>query len=434
MAAQDQNKSEKSADSRELMSDSGAEFQVIFSTMRSGSSLCGHLLAEAGFVRYAGETHSNLSHEKGLQEARKTILKKGIGTNSEAPLCDKVVEFSSIPDGGRFLIRNASRIHVLLRHPLGVWRSGREVNWSFFQLKDLANQYRRLREIVEYTPRSKLNVISYYDLTSSEGRRRIFGKAVDGYGLSQNTGKPGWGDPGELIRTGQIREITMVEDLGRALRSVWYDLKNPELIRAMQEYRAILDWIGRQDLDPPLPEDAFDEVEGLQVCQRKKEGSQKILRISGAEFSKNQALPLQDEVFQWINVRSLVEHLKPERLKEAMREIYRVLADGGKLSLTTPDLGFLEELLNSREEESAEWYRERYFQNQELLPGKAQVLNHFRSRSGIAWLYDQETLEEILRLTGFREIQMVPVEWEVSELESANGFQPRECFSMEALK
>ena len=53
------------------------EFHVIVSSMRSGSTLFGNLLAEAGWVRFAGETHENLSDEDGVRRSRSKILSLG---------------------------------------------------------------------------------------------------------------------------------------------------------------------------------------------------------------------------------------------------------------------------------------------------------------------------------------------------------------------
>ena len=53
-------------------------FHIIVSTMRSGSSLFGHLLAEAGWIRYAGETHARLDGEAGIEDAIRKIRNQAV--------------------------------------------------------------------------------------------------------------------------------------------------------------------------------------------------------------------------------------------------------------------------------------------------------------------------------------------------------------------
>ena len=84
-------------------------FHIIVSTMRSGSSLFGHLLAEAGWIRYAGETHTRLDGEAGIEDAIRKIRNQGCRTHFDAPPCDKVLGHEHLPDEGEFIARRAER-------------------------------------------------------------------------------------------------------------------------------------------------------------------------------------------------------------------------------------------------------------------------------------------------------------------------------------
>jgi hypothetical protein len=137
------------------------QFHVIISTMRSGTSLCGHLMAEAGWIWYAGESHTEIRDEKGVQIAQEKIQINGAGTRTGAPLCDKILAPKVLPDGGRFLVRRADRIYIVIRHPLAVWHSGKKMNWNFFQLDGLLAQFVRVREITEILPKSKMSSDNY---------------------------------------------------------------------------------------------------------------------------------------------------------------------------------------------------------------------------------------------------------------------------------
>jgi len=67
------------------------EFHLIFSIMRSGSSLCGHLLSEANIVKFAGETNTPLTSKRSLFRARKKILQFCNKPFRLIPVCDKTV-------------------------------------------------------------------------------------------------------------------------------------------------------------------------------------------------------------------------------------------------------------------------------------------------------------------------------------------------------
>jgi SAM-dependent methyltransferase len=59
------------------------------------------------------------------------------------------------------------------------------------------------------------------------------------------------------------------------------------------------------------------------------------LKIIKAEFN-GQALPFTDNFFQTITILAVVEHLLPEQVDNFFKEIWRILAVGGCLILTTP--------------------------------------------------------------------------------------------------
>lgn len=166
-------------------------FQLIVSTMRSGSSLCGHLLAEAGWIWYAGETHTHLDSEEKVEKAIGEIRAQGQGSRLEAPACDKVLGHGHLPNNGEFIAERADRIYLLLRHPLAIWRSQKEAGWKFCTLKALANQLQLMRCLVGKVAPEKLTVLSYYELTNEKDRRQFFGESMDCYNSNLKTGKAG---------------------------------------------------------------------------------------------------------------------------------------------------------------------------------------------------------------------------------------------------
>ena len=236
--------------------------------MRSGSTLCGHLLAEAGWIQYAGETHCSLDSEEGLEKAiakvREFCEESGFLNLEKAPLCDKAVGPWTLPWQGRYMLRKVDRIYLLLRHPLAIWRSQKETGWDVCSLEELAKQLTTMRVLMEKTPPEKLKVLTYYELTSEEGREALFGRPLNSFRTNPNTGKPGWGDPSGLILTGKIRPLSIEEDVARALPEVRMDVENEHFAKAMAEFRKILALTGLQALDVPFSKTNLDEFEGDQ--------------------------------------------------------------------------------------------------------------------------------------------------------------------------
>jgi len=62
------------------------------------------------------------------------------------------------------------------------------------------------------------------------------------------------------------------------------------------------------------------------------------LRIEGYTLNLNQhpSLPFNTNTFNVVTLLAVVEHLDPNNMANLFREIYRVLAPGGKVIMTTP--------------------------------------------------------------------------------------------------
>ena len=408
-------------------------FQVLISTMRSGSSLCGHLLAEAGWIWYAGETQIRLDNEKGLRAACEKILQNGGGTRKDAPLCDKVLAPRLLPDRGRFLMQRAELVYLLIRHPLAIWRSGKQKNWDFFQLEDLYQQLLQLREMVEFLPREKLRVLSYYDLTSSKERKRVFGKDINFYAHTPHTGKAGWGGAGELIRSGKIHELSLEDDLRRALKEVWMDLANTHLLQAMNEYRAILKWVCREDLEVPLPEEVFDGIKGLRIENGKGNGSE-FLTLSIKDIKEQGELLIGDRMLEWIWSENLAHSCHPNELERLLKEFHRVLLPGGTLRLSTVDFDFVIGLSNETEKNYQRWYREKYLSENIIGNNPLSIVNHLFRKRGYDFLYNRETLTELMKAAGFFEVSETLLDEREAGIETPNDSRSKGHFVLEGKK
>lgn len=380
---------------------------IILTTMRSGSTLFGNLLAEAGWIYFAGETGAELHDEEGVHVAITRTLSLGGGSAPGAPPCDKVLHPRLIRDGGRHLTRRGTPIYLLLRHPLGIWWSGKRTGWKFFTMKYLLDQFRLIRRILERADLADVHVVSYYELTSAEGRRRFFGRTMDRYRMIRQSGEDGWGDPGKLIRSGQVQERTIESELEEAIRSVWMDVEHPDLLRTFREYLDVLRLVGREDLDVPIPD---IDADGLLIVpdpdsHEIRDTPHRRLHLTIDQIRAVDSLPLNDGVLHWIRSEDLTHRIEPRKLLALLMEFRRILKPRGVLRLSTVNMPFIDQVAEGHKRDIAAWHGEDHRDGTDCA---ATAANHLVSSAGDGFLYTPEFLDALLRRAGFRLIRRAP--------------------------
>ena len=118
--------------------------------------------------------------------------------------------------------------------------------------------------------------------------------------------------------------------------------------------------------------------------------------------------PFADDVFDYIMAEHMIEHIEHEAAEGMLRECLRVLKPGGCVRLATPDLDVLL-ALHSAEKTGAQ---RRYLDwaTATFLPGVQDykdvfVINNFFQSWGHCFLYDHDTLRQLLETSGFQEIK-----------------------------
>ena len=157
------------------------------------------------------------------------------------------------------------------------------------------------------------------------------------------------------------------------------------------------------------------------------------------------AFPFADGSFAFLFSEHMIEHVPYEGGVSMVQECYRVLQPGGVIRLVTPDLKALASLYASPLGEIEKGYLD-WFCAELLCPDRlitpAQVLNaHFRLW-GHQFLYDEETLRDLLANAGFHDIRrcdlMQSEHPELLGLENTSrypeGFLAFESLALEARK
>ena len=117
-------------------------------------------------------------------------------------------------------------------------------------------------------------------------------------------------------------------------------------------------------------------------------------------------LPFRDGEFSYVFSEHMIEHLAFEQGRRMLLEIHRVLADNGKLRVSTPDfdffLGLFRGEIRREEQEFMDWHTRSYTPHLPVHP--LSVMNTMFHRWGHQHLYNQQTLSLLLQDCGFDRI------------------------------
>lgn len=113
---------------------------------------------------------------------------------------------------------------------------------------------------------------------------------------------------------------------------------------------------------------------------------------------------IPSESFDFIYSEHMIEHVSFEDGRNMLEECNRVLKPSGVIRIVTPSLGFLSRVMSSDRGMLEDRYRN--WSVETWVPEAPQVtnalfLNNFVRNWGHTFIYDRETLELVLRLSGF---------------------------------
>jgi len=156
--------------------------------------------------------------------------------------------------------------------------------------------------------------------------------------------------------------------------------------------------------------------------------------------------PLGNATFRYAFSSHLIEHIPYPAAASMLAEIYRVLTPGGRLRIVTPSWEFLQSLLNNeandaRVRDYIEWATKQ-FAPWAPQPGAVFVVNNFVRNWGHTFIYDKQTLQNLVMCTGFKAVRECKLnESEIPELRNLEnevrlppGFLRLESMSFEGLK
>ena len=114
--------------------------------------------------------------------------------------------------------------------------------------------------------------------------------------------------------------------------------------------------------------------------------------------------PFADNTFQYIYTEHMIEHVPYTGGVLMLRECYRVMRKGGVIRITTPDLatiiGLYATQLSALQHSYLDWIS-KTFLSLDKTHTRAEVVNALSHMWGHQFIYDEITLREAMRLTGF---------------------------------
>lgn len=131
-------------------------------------------------------------------------------------------------------------------------------------------------------------------------------------------------------------------------------------------------------------------------------------RGSTVYLDATKPFPIGDEVFDLVYSEHMFEHISFEKGEAMLRECYRILRPGGRIRLATPDLKRLLGLYGNAsggiEKRYVDWIAENVLRKSDRAKPVFIINNAFRNW-GHQFLYDEDTLRELLMASGFTEVE-----------------------------
>ncbi len=191
-------------------------------------------------------------------------------------------------------------------------------------------------------------------------------------------------------------------------------LKKTGLYAPMKAYPN--SWLGRKmaGVDRKLITEHFVKQEikklnigsGHHVIDGWLSGDMEPPRKDVLKLDATKKYPFDDQTFDYIYSQHMIEHVSYQQGQQMLRECFRILKDGGKIRIVTPDLLFVVSLYHNEKSELQKAYMKWLTQFIEDAPicEDTFVINHCVRGWGHTFIYDEKVLRLALETAGFREV------------------------------
>ena len=144
----------------------------------------------------------------------------------------------------------------------------------------------------------------------------------------------------------------------------------------------------------------------------------------------------EDDSVSRIYTEHTIEHIHYNEAKVMLQQCYRVLINGGRIRIATPDLKFLIDLYNTNKTSVQKQYIEYSCNNSSFdfvpYPIDTFVINNFVRDWGHIFIYDVRTLSELLIDCGFTDIRKYSIgKSHTKEFKNIDNKRDKEFYNVE---
>ena len=137
------------------------------------------------------------------------------------------------------------------------------------------------------------------------------------------------------------------------------------------------------------------------------------LKLSGIIYlDATKPFPLDSNEFDYIFSEHMIEHISYQDGLLMLQECFRVLKEGGKIRISTPDLKFLIDLYKTNklplQKKYIQWATENFIKDAPYFDDTF-VINNFVRDWGHQFIYDEKTLRSSIEMAGFKGTKVYPV-------------------------
>lgn len=136
-----------------------------------------------------------------------------------------------------------------------------------------------------------------------------------------------------------------------------------------------------------------------------------------------QPFPIESNSFDYVFSEHMIEHVPLAGALNMLTECYRVLKPGGRIRISTPPLEFLLDLMVRPTAEHLRYAEYHYgeFLSDAPLKLPALIVNDYYRAWGHQFVYDRQSLAQLLLKAGFVNVRELPIN--VSEDEHLSGLE-----------